>query len=634
MCTSIECLIFVPMYIRVVKKQRSKSSKVFYQYSLAQTMRVNGKVKQRSILYLGSYPLLDDKANRTAVLQLLQAKIFQKGELFKAEESEIQAPKELRELAELLYEKYQIKYGETPSKNEASIPPAPAKAEYHNIDIKSLEVADVKTFGAEHLCKQVLDTLQLADCFSGLGMTEKQSDKALLSIAARAIFSSSEYKTSQLLQTNSALQECFDIDQPITHKQLYAITDKLYENKEEIDKFLYSTISNLFDLEDRLVIFDISNTYFEGRKAGSKIAKHGRSKEKRSDCPLVVFTGVINAEGFIRHSRIYEGNKADLATLDDMIADLENYSPAGVKQTIVIDAGIATEENLESIVNKGYKYVCVSRKRLKNYPVDTQKQTITQLTDRDKNKVELRIFTPEEHTDTWMYVQSEAKQAKEESMDEKLKARFEEELEQIKCALDKKGGTKKINKVWERIGRAKEKNRRVSSKYTIDLTEKNGLATSLSWSVKQNKMSEDKTKGVYFIRTNIKQPDEIELWNIYNTIREVEATFRCLKSDLNIRPVHHQNDMRVEAHIYQTILAYQLVNAIRHMLKDKGIHHDWTNVVRIMNTHTIQTIELPTDKKEIHLRKPSKPIKEVQEIYNATNCTETQTAVKKYVVYH
>lgn len=139
---------------------------------------------------------------------------------------------------------------------------------------------------------------------------------------------------------------------------------------------------------------------------------------------------------------------------------------------------------------------------------------------------------------------------------------------------------------------------------------------------------------MYFIRTNIEHPNEKELWHIYNTIRDVEATFRCLKSDLNIRPVHHQNDTRVEAHIYQTILAYQLVNTIRHMLKDKGIHHDWTNVVRIMNTQTIQTLELPTDKKEIHLRKPSKPIKEVQEIYTATNCTQTQTAVKKYVVYH
>ncbi|MGY8916592.1 MAG: hypothetical protein ACKVJF_16100, partial [Flavobacteriales bacterium] len=110
--------------------------------------------------------------------------------------------------------------------------------------------------------------------------------------------------------------------------------------------------------------------------------------------------------------------------------------------------------------------------------------------------------------------------------------------------------------------------------------------------------------------------------------------FRCLKSDLGIRPVFHQKDERIESHIYLTILAYQLVNTIRHMLKEKGINHDWKNILRIMSTHTIQTIELPTDKKTIHLRKPSKPIKEVQQIYSATGCEETQKAIKKYVVYH
>jgi len=622
------------MYIRAVKKQRSKSSKVFYQYTLAQTFRLDGKVKQRAILYLGSDPLLEDKANRAMVLRLLRTRIFQEGELFGNEELEDRTPQVLRDLADALYEKYRIKYGDAPSKNEASIPPSPAKAEYHNIDIQGMEVADVRTFGAEHLCRQVLDRLELRACFSGLGMTEKQTGKALLSIAARAIFSSSEYRTSQMLQTNSALQECFGIEQAVTHKQLYSIADKLFENKERIDEFLYKRISTLFDLEDKLVIFDISNTYFESRKTGSSIAKHGRSKEKRSDCPLVVFTGVINAEGFIRHSRIYEGNKADAATLEDMIADLKKHSPPAVEQTIVIDAGIATEENLKSITDQGYQYVCVSRKRLEHYSVDPQEHTVTELTDRDRNKVGLRVFMPKEHTDTWMYVQSEAKRAKEESMDAKLKMRFEQELGQIGSALHRKGGTKKINKVWERIGRAKEKNRRVSSKYTFNLTEKQGLATALSWSVKQKKTDEDKTKGVYFIRTNIKSPNEKELWHIYNTIREVESTFRCLKSDLNIRPVHHQNDSRVQAHIYQTILAYQLVNTIRYMLKEKGIYHSWTNVVRIMNTQTIQTLELPTDKKQMHLRKPSKPIKEVQQIYTATNCTKTQTAIKKYVVYH
>lgn len=616
------------MFIREVKKQRSKSSGTFYQYNLVQAARVDGKVKQTVILYLGSDPLLKDKANRDIVLAILKSKIFGQNDIFPAK-----APEPLSSLALLYYKKYCIRYGEQPT-TLVSIPPAPEKAEFHNVDIKKLEVSDVRTFGAEHLCAQVLEKLRLREYLGTLGMDGGQADLALISIAARAIFSSSEYKTAQILETNSELPQCYKYSAPISHKQLYAISDILYGHKEKIDSFLYGRVTDMFDIQDRLVIFDISNTYFESRKAGSNIAKYGRSKEKRSDCPLVVFTGVINAQGFIRHSRIYEGNKPDVDTLSDMLKDLEGHAGTSPKQTIVIDAGIATEENLALIVEKGYRYVCVSRKRLKDYPRDKEGKKTVQLTDRGKNKVELAVFSPKGHSDTWMYVHSEAKREKEQSMDAKLSARFEEDLATIQKAVTGKRGTKKIEKVWERVGRAKQRNNRVSGTYEIRIEEKDGRATGIVWTKKPDVVKEDKTNGVYFIRTNYKDPGEKELWDIYNTIREVEATFRCLKSDLNIRPVHHQKDERIESHIYLTILAYQLVNTIRHMLKNAGINYGWNKIVRIMATQTVQTIELVTDKKIIHLRKPSKPIKEAQQIYKAAQCTETQKPIKKYVVYH
>jgi transposase len=613
------------MFIREVKKQRSKDSKVFYQYNLVQTSRIEGKVKQRVILYMGSDDQFRDKANRKIVLEVLKSKIFMQPDIFPQD-----VPEHLLTLALSLYEKYLIKYGE-PEPDQVSIPPAPERAEMHQVDIKGLQVADVKSFGSEHLCRQVLDKLKLRECLLNLGFEDKQADKALIAIASRAIFSSSEYKTAQLLDMNSELADCFAYRSSITHKQLYAVSDKLYTHKEKIDKFLYNRITNLFDIEDKLVIFDISNTYFETGKKGSKLAFHGRSKEKREDCPLVVFTGVINAQGFIRHSRIYEGNKPDTNTLSDMVADLEKYSGKAKKKTIVMDAGIATEDNLDLIRKKGYDYVCVSRKRLRNYSAAT---TVSQFTDRDKNKVKLAVFHPEGYSDTWMYVQSAAKRKKEESMAGKLSGRFEEELQGIRAALDKKGGTKKVEKVWERIGRAKQKHNRASGRYQVTVEQSKGTATDIKWERKPDTVRDEKENGVYFIRTNYKDPGEKELWDIYNTIREVESTFRCLKSDLSIRPVFHQNDERIEAHIYLTILAYQLVNTIRHMLKEKGIRHDWKNILRIMSTQTIQTIELPTDKKDIHIRKPSKPIKEVQQIYQATGCKDTEKAVKKYVVYH
>lgn len=616
------------MFIRQVKKQRSKDSKIFYQYTLAQAARVEGKVKQRSILYLGSDKLLENQDNRKKVLAILKSKIFKQPELFPHDISDV-----LKRLALQYYDKYCIKYGQD-EENHTSIPPQPEKSEFHNVDIISLEIENVREFGAEHLCKQMLDKLGLGDYFTSLGMSDAQTKKALISIGCKAIYSSSEYKTSQILEMNSELPSLYNYEKKISHKQLYTISDILYKHKSSIDKYLYNRITDMFDINDKLVIFDLSNTYFETRKSNSKIAKYGRSKEKRSDCPLVVFSGVINAQGFIRHSRIYEGNKSDMTTISDMIKDLEEHSSPQMQHTVVIDAGIATDENLEELNRKGYRYVCVSKKRIKDYPVDISETKTVKLTDRGKNEVELSIFKPQGYNDTWMYVESEAKRKKESSMNLKLRQGFEQDLDSIKASFSKKGGTKLINRVWERIGRAKQKHNRVSGRYKLNVIEKDGKAIDLTWTIIENKIRDDKSKGVYFIRTNYEKTQEGELWDIYNTIREVEATFRSLKSDLNLRPVHHQNDQRIEAHLYLTMLAYQLVNTIRYMLKKKGLNYDWKNIVRIMSTQKIQTIKLPTDKQIMHIRKPSSPIKEVSQIYDATSCKHTLAAVKKYVVYH
>lgn len=620
--------VYSGMFIRQVKKQRSPSSKIFYQYSLVQAERIDGKVKQRVILYLGSDPLLRDPDNRKIVLDILKARIFGQPGLLPD-----QSPAQLRELAERLYEKYRLRYQEQPDQ-APSVPTAPAQADYQSVDINSVANRDVRTFGAEHLCSEVIDKLELKQALHACGLSPDQITLALMSIISRALFGASEHKTAALLAGNSCLAELMGCPDPPGHKQLYGAADRLWEHRQAIDGFLDRRLTDLFGLQDRLVIFDISNTYFETRKQNSRLADWGRSKERRSDCPLVVFTGVVNTDGFIRHWRIYEGNKADSATLPDMLADLQAHSPACAGQTVVIDAGIATDENLELIRSKGYDYVCVSRKRLADYTLDSDSGTTVRFTDRQKNRVELCVFHPPGETDTWMYVQSEAKKRKETSMQDKLRGRFEAQLQQIRSALDKKGGTKTPEKVWERIGRAKEKYRTVSSRYQIKVEQQQGKVTSLHWSLKPDPAKEDKSRGVYFVRTSYSQANADQLWQAYNTIRQVEATFRCLKSDLNLRPVYHQKDERIESHIYLTILAYQLVNTIRYMLKQSGIHYDWNNIRRIMNTQILATIELPTETKRIQIRKPSIPDQQVQEIYKAAGCTRTRKPIKKSVVYH
>lgn len=630
------------MFIRRVKKQRSKNSRTFYQYTLAQAARIDGKVKQRSILYLGSEELMHDRSNRDIVLQLLKNKIQGTNDLFANDEK---PDSRLIDLADHYYKKYLIKYdldvdNDLDSPREVlphSMPPRADKADYESVDLKGVRVEDSRNFGAENLCKHAADQLRLQDIFSQVGLTGQQSALALISIISRAIYAASEHRTASILDLNSSIKTLYGYDKPIGHKQLYSIADQLYGRRHLIDRALYKRLTDLFSLEDKLVIFDISNTYFETSKKGSRLAKYGRSKEKRYDCPLVTFTGVINAEGFIRHSRIYEGNKADCATMERMLDDLDSHSPLHSAKTVVIDAGIATEDNLQLIRDRGYHYVAVSRKRLKDYPADMAEHKIERQTGpNDKYKVELAAFRPEGYKDTWMYVQSEQKRVKEQSMSLKLTQRFVQDLKQIQAALTKKGGTKKLEKVWERIGRTKEKHKNVSARYNIDLEHNDeGVVTGMSWKQKPRRTTaKDKEKGVYFVRTSHARTEASQLWDIYNTIREVESTFRCLKSELKIRPVFHQKDERIQSHIYLTILAYQLVNTIRHQLRQQHIYHDWSNIVRIMSTQRMQDVVLSTPTKQLYLLTTSQPIKEVQEIYHATNCPSMRPTTKKYVVYH
>ncbi len=615
------------MFIRQVKKKNASSGKTFFQYQLVQASRIEGKVKQQSILYLGSEPLLADHQYRKMLLDTLQAKIFGQSLIFAKE-----YPGEIHELAKRYYEKFKIKYRDLPMGKSISIPPKKENTQMENIDISSLEIEDSRTFGGEHLCVQIMEKLKLDSCLDSLKFDQKDIELAHISIIGRALFAASEYKTTDFLRHNSELQIFYGQEQ-ISHYSLYRIADKLYKNKTAIDKFLYGRFTDLFNIRDSLVIYDLSNTYFEGRKAHSKIAKHGKSKEKRNDCKQVVFTGVINAQGFIRYSRIYEGNAADVNTLKDMIADLKVHSDTIADKVVVMDAGFASEENLEYLSKEQLKYVCVSRKQLKDYQLDKE-ANLRKIQDKRGGAIDLQVFTPEGYADTWMCVQSEQKRVKEQSMTDKLADSFEEELLGLSNGLSKKRTTKQTGKVWERIGRMRQKHRLVSGRYNIEMISEGGKAQKITWEKTEKGTEKEKKHGMYFIRTNMEKVEEKQLWDIYNTIREVESTFRCLKNDLLLRPVYHQKDERIESHLYLAILAYQLVNTIRYMLKKNEINHEWKNIVRIMNTQTIQSILCNTETKTICIRKPSIPIKEALDIYKATNTISRIPDKKKYVVYH
>ncbi len=625
------------MFIKEVKKRNSKKGKVYLQYHLIQSLRVEGKPRQRIILYLGYHLLLENKEKRKTIAKILENKIYERPTLFPLTDD-----KAVVALANQYYEKYQIKYDGLDIERYFSKPPTAQTADFQADKIHSFELVNSRTLGAERLCKGILDKLKLNEFLRKKGWSPLQIDRALISIISRAIFASSEHKTAQYLEYSSALNELFNKnDDEVSRHHLYDISDVLYEHKTVIDAYLYSTIKNMFGIEDKLVIYDLSNTHFEGRKQANNLAKHGRNKQKRNDCKQVVFTGVINEYGFIRHSRIYEGNTADCVTLTDMLDDLKKYSGNATQQTVVIDAGLATQANITILKKQKLNYICVLRQRIKNYEEKLSSNKVL-ITDKKGSPIELIPLQTAANEDTIICVKSQRKARKEQAIDDKLTTKFEQDLQVAKAALSKPRGTKKIDKVNQRIGRIKEKHKKVQAKYTITISSDKEVATDITWKLKPIKKETNAAKlskqnlGVYFLKTNLTLQGKPanHIWNIYNTIREVEATFRCLKSDLQIRPIHHQKDERIQAHIYQTILAYQLVNTIRYLLKQKNINYDWTNILRIMNTQHISTVEVKTENKTIGFRKATRPIKEVAEIYKAVGMSSMPKQKKKYVVYH
>ena len=458
------------------------------------------------------------------------------------------------------------------------------------VDFESIENKEVREFGAESISLQALEQLELPAFLASLGWEKEQIQLSLAQIVARAVFPASENKTAKWMKENSSILELTACDSAkLTKDKLYKNALELYKIKDGLEHYFSKKTNELFDLEDKILLFDLTNTYFEGEKRNSVLAKFGRSKEKRGDAKLVVLGMVVNPEGFIKYSSVYEGNMADCKTLIGTIKKLRtSTSDVSKKALVVMDAGIATKENLEAIKAENFDYLCVTRSHLKKYKTEDTAQTQT-ITDQKGQKIHLLKASVDNCTDYYLKVKSEAKVLKEQSMNEQFRLRFVAELEKISLGLGKKSGIKTKAKIAERIGRAKQKYPSIQKHYLIEYeSDEKDIVTKLTWSELKKKESSQK-EGVYFLRTSLAMDSQEQVWQCYNTIREIEASFRCLKSDLDLRPIYHKNDDATMAHLHLGLLAYWLVNTIRFQLKKKKITHSWTEIVRIANTQKIIT---------------------------------------------
>jgi hypothetical protein len=505
---------------------------------------------------------------------------------------------------------------------------------WQTIDVDSIRNRDIRELGAEWLCLQAVRQLKIDSFLQSKGWPPDKVALAMTHLISRAVYPASEYATSRWVRENSAICEITGYDvKKITKDRLYAISHALYAEKDAIEQYLSKKTNELFDLQDQIILYDLTNTYFEGQKQNSQIARFGRSKEKRSDARLVVLAVVINPEGFLKYSTIYEGNKADCKTLADMIEKLRLATSSTEKRAlVVIDAGIATNENLKLIREKGYDYLCVSRSKIKDYTIE-EDNAVVKVTDKKNQKIELCKVASQNSTDYLLRVKSQAKGLKESAMNSRFKDRFEDGLAKIESSLHKKSGTKQLEKVHERIGRLKQKYPSIHRYYQIEVkSNQKNIATSMTWTINQD-VSPDQESGIYFLRTSLQKPDVAMVWMFYNIIREIEYTFRVLKTDLGLRPIFHQNDDSTMAHLHLGLLAYNLVNTIRYQLKQKDIRSSWGEIVRIMNTQKcVTTIAQNNHNELIIVRKSSEPDPKAKLVYDALHYKYIPFSKNKSVV--
>lgn len=616
------------MFIKKITKPDRKGEVTYTYYRLVHSYKVGNKNRQQTIINLGSLKGLDKKYHK-----LLADRIDSL--LSGVNTIQFDTPGIVEELAEK-FSKEIISKGVFPEKKKNRSISNDLPTEYQEVDTSSIEELESKSIGGEWLVKQAFDKLNLSQILADTNMSDKEIVIAQKLLTAKLIHPSSELETERWLEENSGANDIYgnkDDHHKTTRYRLYNAASHMYKHKEEIESNLYAMTQNIFSQRSKVVIYDLTNMYFEGQMQASQKAEFGRSKQKQSGKRLISLALSIDSLGFVRYSKTYEGNISEPETFKLMLSDVAaQMTIKGEKPLVVMDAGIATEENLALIKNKefGYDYVCVSRTKPNAYGKLTD--NATKLADNRGNTIEVTKIEVADKDDMFLHIKSHQKQLKEQSMEDKIKARFIESMDSLIDGLSKPRRMKKTTQVHEKVGRIKKQFAKIAHKYSVIYTEdvEKGIVTNIIYKEIENRK---RPKGEYFLRYTKKLLSEKEIWDAYNLTRDVEAVFRCLKSDLDIRPIHHQKDAYIEPHIWLSIIAYQFVNFIKIGLAQKDINYSWSTIVNKMEAQrcSLQSMDTKNNGK-MYTKLCTRPNPDIKNIFSSLGFKERPFVRKSKVV--
>jgi transposase len=398
----------------------------------------------------------------------------------------------------------------------------------------------------------------------------------------------------------------------LTEDALYRNLDRLHPHREQIERELAAREQELFHLDETIYLYDLTSTYFEGQAVRNRQARRGYSRDKRPDCKQVLVGLVLDRDGFPKAHEIFEGNRQDRSTVPEMLTKLKKRTGKMAGATVVVDRGMAYEENLAQIRAQGLHYIVAGRQEERNawlaeLEADDWEEVHRTPSPRNpyQHKSRVQIKRRQQGNDVYILCLSEGREEKDRAIRQTHEQRLLEDLEALRRRIAQ-GQLKDTAKIHQGIGRLQERHPRVARYYRIayDAAQKH-----LTWQEDTAKKAlAEQLDGSYVLKTDRHELSAEEIWRTYTLLTRVEAAFRAMKSPLMERPIFHHLQRRTETHIFLCILAYHLLVAIEKKFLDQGTHTSWWSLRQQLSTHQVVTVVLPTSNGQlVKIRKGTTP---------------------------
>jgi transposase len=496
--------------------------------------------------------------------------------------------------------------------------------------LDEIETEQSVELGPQLVAMKAWDALGFTPMLHNLGMSPAAIATAQLMVANRLIQPLSEWALIDWAE-RTALPELLGVRLSKTTKdRLYRASDELLKHRKSIETLLRDKSRDLFSLNRSVILYDVTNTHFEGVCAKNPKAKHGKNKQKRNDCRQVAVGMAFDENGFPLAHEVFEGNVSDTKTLRRILARLA-LPEAGLKPVVILDAGFASAANLVLLRELGYSYLInVTRGSREKYAAEFAAGDFEPLPDRAANQqVEVRkIIDPEDAKSGLVLCRSAQRRLKETAMISKAEERFLKDSGRLQARIAT-GKLKREPLIERAIGALLKKHPRVGRFYT--LTHEPGVLRVERDDARLEAALE--LCGDYVLKTD-HSLNGAELWKLYMTLLRAEEGFGSLKGALGLRPNFHQLEGRVEGHIFISVLAYHLLRWVGHQLSQSGDVRDWSTLRRLLSTHSLATTRLPlTDGRVIEVRKPGRPDAEQALVYQRLGIDYKQACpVRKFVM--